>query len=557
MRKCRVFFLFSFFILVFLGTYFYASAPPVFSANLPGTTYRPKEVQPIAKVLIKRIIVTGNTLISTQAIRAIVSSYEGQELSFEDATKIAARITGAYREKGYFLAYAYVPPQRIVNGVLRMGIVEGKVGQIRVEGNKHYSTAFILNNFKTAIQDGTLQYDALQKAVLLLNENTDLHAQIVLLAGTAPGTTNVVLKIRDELPVHLVGDYNNFGNPTSGEHQPSANFLFGNLGVEGSALNATTLWSFPNGSTSFQTPIVLASYAVPVNNHGTKVTASYSSADVRLGGALYSALGVIGETNITSIGLSNPIARAADHSSNFTSTFYIKSSHNFTLNQLTSRDKIRSIAFGYDTNWISGRASNSISATVTEGLGTLLGGMPNNTGALNGTPFGASTAFAGNKFLKLNVNVNRYQSIGSHGDLLILKVASQFAFNPLVLAEQFIMGGSESVRGYRTAEVNTDSGVSGTVEFRFPLIDRPGTNLQFGIFTDMGRGNSFNNAGAPNPGVHHLAGYGFGFRASIGDSTALRADFGFPIDPLPRQDTNSNATRESMVPYFEASTKFF
>lgn len=530
--------------VIIWGIIFMASAHVFAEDQVNASTNKPfetKKIQPVVKVLIKKIVVTGNSLLTNQELNVVVHPYEDKDLSFEDAQVIAAQLTNLYRKKGYFLVQAYVPYQQILNNTLQINVLEGKIGQVSVEGNKHYTSKFILYNFAPAVREKTFRYDTLEKYIMLLNEFPDLKARTVLLPGKAPGTTDIVLKVEDLQPNHIDFDYNNFGTLTGGEHQPTVSPSFGSIVIEGDQMNLTGLYPFPSKSTTLLTPILVASYSVPVNNHGTKLKASYISADVRLGQAL-DILNVIGNTNITTFGVSQPLARAGTHNSNLTGTFNIKSSHNFILNTQTSRDKIRSVTMGYDTYWVAGGGAYLFNASVTQGLGTLFAGS-SNTDPLS------STAGAGNRFTKMNITAERFQSIGKVGYLLILKAQGQFAFSPLLTPEQFILGGPESVRGYRTAELAGDSGFNTTAEIRFPMLTRPKSSLQLGVFFDAGRINNHTST-AGTPGTRHLTGWGFGLRGSMGDATSIRADIGFPLDSAP------NSTRESPVFYFDVSTRF-
>jgi len=512
----------------------------VFAAEGENTPLATREIQPVVKVFIKQIIVDGNSLLPDSVLRAVLAPFENKELSFEDAKNVAMALTNEYRKRGYFLAQAYVPYQRITKGVLQINVIEGKLGKVVVRGNKHYSTKYILYSFRPATEHNTLRYDSLEKYIMLLNENTDLHVAAVLQPGEAPGTTDVVLNVTDSAPSHLDGDFNNFGTITGGQHQPSLTYSAGNLITEGSNFTVTPLFPYPNKSTDLTHPIVSANYSMPINNLGTKMTASYSSADVRLGAEL-DVLNVVGNTNIVGVGMSQALSRSDSHSSNMTATFYSKSSHNFVLNTQTSRDVLREIAVGYNINWVSGSGSNLYDATFTKGLGTLFGGETNYD------PL-SSNPGTGDDFSKMNMDIYRFQSLGS-GILMILKGSGQYAFNALVSPEQYLAGGSESIRGYRPAEIVGDSGWNGTLEFRIPVFTRPKSNLQFEIFSDMG--SEYTRLVSPGTlNSKSLWGGGFGFRMNSGDNTAIRLELGFPLTPV------VNSTNEKPVLYADFSTRF-
>jgi len=66
-----------------------------------------------------------------------------------------------------------VPQQEVTGGVARIDVVEGRIGKVSVEGNKHYKTAFIQGYFKPVLQSKVAQNKEFEKALLLLNEFMD------------------------------------------------------------------------------------------------------------------------------------------------------------------------------------------------------------------------------------------------------------------------------------------------------------------------------------------------------------------------------------------------
>jgi len=79
---------------------------------------------------VSKIEVSGNSVIGSDQIAAIVTPYEGKDLSLDDLRRVASQISELYRAKGYFLSAAYVPNQDVTNGVARIDVVEGKIGSV-------------------------------------------------------------------------------------------------------------------------------------------------------------------------------------------------------------------------------------------------------------------------------------------------------------------------------------------------------------------------------------------------------------------------------------------
>ncbi|HQJ15801.1 MAG TPA: POTRA domain-containing protein, partial [Candidatus Omnitrophota bacterium] len=86
------------------------------------------------KAYVRTINVSRVTLLSYFEISRITTPFENRELSLADMQKVADLLTDAYRRKGYVTSRAYLPPQKIVEGVLEIMAVEGTVGDIGIKG---------------------------------------------------------------------------------------------------------------------------------------------------------------------------------------------------------------------------------------------------------------------------------------------------------------------------------------------------------------------------------------------------------------------------------------
>src|ERR1043166_913533 len=86
-------------------------------------------------------------------------------------------------------------------------------------------------------------------------------------------------------------------------------------------------------------------------------------------------------------------------------------------------------------------------------------------------------------------------------NLLVLRLNAQFSTDPLFNLEQFVLGGSDTVRGYIENAVLRDNGIFGSVEVRVPVWygKKHQPLLMVAPFFDIGAGwNTLNNGNASN-----------------------------------------------------------
>ena len=98
-------------------------------------------VLPSEKTIIKKIVVTGATILGEKEIGDIVAPFENKELPLSEMQKVADLITDAYRTKGYITSRAYIPPQKIEGNQFEIKVVEGKMGDVDVKGNRYYKSS--------------------------------------------------------------------------------------------------------------------------------------------------------------------------------------------------------------------------------------------------------------------------------------------------------------------------------------------------------------------------------------------------------------------------------
>jgi hemolysin activation/secretion protein len=160
---------------------------------------------------------------------------------------------------------------------------------------------------------------------------------------------------------------------------------------------------------------------------------------------------------------------------------------------------------------------------------------------------------ADSRFTKATVSAGRIQSLG-HDVLLVIKGTGQITTGPLVVIEQMLLGGADSVRGYQLGERFVDEGYAVTAETRIPLVPSILPSTQAAVFIDHGAGRS-RRPQAGERAYSSLTGTGFGVQTELPYySIRLRGDVGFPIGPKPSGGTI--AGDRSPILYLQATTRF-
>lgn len=477
---------------------------------------------------VTKILFTGNTIFTKVQLALLARPYEHRSVTLKELRQLCLKIRDVYRKNGYILARAGVPPQKVKRGRVKIAISEGRYGKVTVKGNEHYDDEFIERFFSVAREDPVVRKERVERALLLLNSFSDLQVKSIFDIGKQPGTTDVVLEVKDATPVHYGFDFNNYGNALVGRNRAGLGFWGGNAFLFGDEFYLHATESFPGDS-----PIwYQGAYTFPLGYRGDRLSISYLNARTAVGGD-FAILDITGQAQIGAMTVTHPLERTARESSNLSASLLIKEVENFIFgNQLVSRDKLREVTVGYDRNWLTDHGRLIFSGLLTRGMGGALGGTVN--GDQTSSRPGAQ---AGNEFTKLNLDAAHMSQFGE-GTFVFLRLDSQLSTKPLVTPEQYALGGADSVRGFQQSEFLGDQAVTASAELRQTLFNRDLFNLQGVAFIDGGY------AEIKNPLVNErvnrsIAGAGVGLRATFSNKVSSRIDLGFPISgKLPGNDAS-------------------
>ena len=509
------------------------------SQPAPGTVEEAPSTQgpPSATIKVSDFVVTGNTLLSADEIQAVLAPYKGQELTFQGLRDLADKVTEAYNKKGYLTVRAFLPEQTVKDGLVKLLVTEAKRGAVSYQGNEAYSEEYIKWMMEPALEGDYLNKDDVERQILLLNESMGLKASTILEAGEAPGTVDLTVNAEETRLQRFTLDYNNYGSRFTGYDRPGALIELGNLTGNGDKLSFRAMRSLASQGVTLLT----ANYSIPVSNEGTRLSFLYSNSAFAVGRELQ-VLDLRGDAQVYGGFVSHPFVRSAKANVDFNGGLLFQDINNSVLGTPIGRDRLRELILGVSGDWSEDSARNFYNFRLTQDTGTLLGGLAPND------PF--STRQAGGGFTKFNMDLGRIQRVDDQA-FFIVRGSHQFALAPLPTAEQFALGGPDSVRGYRQAAYLGDGGYNLSAEFRYSPLEDNLDLFQVACFLDHG--------GAylkrPQPGEipnQSVTGAGVGVRFKPTDNMTIRADLGYPIG----DNAITRAQGKSLIPYIFFSNTF-
>ena len=463
--------------------------------------------------LLEKINFEGNTKIPASELEALAREVLGEDVYFDELLEVCSKVTNLYRSKGYLTSYATVPPQRIVDGVATIRIVESKVGELNIEGEK-WTREWYLKHIimgKAGLREGDV-FNAknLQRAMKEINREDYVQVQTEI-ERQADGdeNTEITLNVRDRFPINFDVTYDDYGRSYTGAQRVS--FLLGmhNLTGLGDKIYGGSIIS--SGSTGW-----MAGYSLPVSSYGTRLSFDFNDSHVRLHGP-YRSLNVKGNAQSYFFKLTHPLVQTAK------SDLYIYTGYDFVNANTTALGGTARLA-DYDLHvWRSG-----LYGMTDDSYGRWIG----NLGVDFGMGGSGNSKISDTSFFKLTAGVTRVQRLFARS-FGIVRVNGQYSPNDLYAAEQMQLGGPYTLRGYQPAELIGDYGVTGTVEYRFPIpffnriAPKLDERIKLAAFYDFGWiGENSNIYNYPQEFLHSV---GFGTYLTFTDWLTAQIGVGFPL----------------------------
>ncbi len=484
------------------------------------------------KVLVKKIVVTGNILLAQAEIDRIIHPFEGKELAVAQMQRIADFLTDAFRQKGFITTRALIPPQKIANDVLEIKIVTGFLGEVAVQGNKYFNKSLFTKRL-TIKKGEPFNYNELRSNLFTINQYPDRNVKAVLIPGQSQGETDLLLEVKDRFPAHVGMSYDNFGSKYLGRSRYLGTLTHNNLfGFD----DILTLQYQQSEAKAYR--LQSARYLLPVTNK-TQVGVYSTHHQVRLQRE-FKDLNARGKSKVYGIFVNHAFLSEPDLRITGNLGFDYKNVYNFILDLENSRDIERVTKLGGNIDYMDpfgGR--NIINNEINFGI-------PNIMGANRSVDSRSSVVGSGGRFTKDIIDYLRLQSL-PFDTSLFFKFEAQFASRILNATEQYQLGGISNVRGFAPGEAVGDSGETVTAEYALPFYPIPRhvkvpfssvrlyDALKLAVFYDWGH-VSLRNPQAGESKQRTLDSYGWGLRFNLPENFFVRIDMAWALAGRPSDD---------------------
>jgi hemolysin activation/secretion protein len=465
--------------------------------------------------------ITGAVSFPEAELAELVKPWVGRKLDLAGLNEAAGAITRHYQAAGQFLSYAYLPAQKVADGVIEIAVLEGRIESVQVASapDVRLRDEVVQEHMAPVIDKQPVLQAEVERQMLLLNDLPGVVARAAFTPGSSLGAAEAVVSVAEDDPLVVDLGLDNYGSVSSGEYRLGLGLEFRDLFGRGDDTLVRLI-------ISNQKRLVSGTIGtwIPVGGSGLKLGAAVSSLTYELGSP-FNALGATGTATSILLRARYPIVR----------TQMLNIGFDADIERKRLRDELQLI--GSDNPKTSSLAHGAFAFDARDGLGG--GGIT--TGALSAAVGylqlldataaqvdAAGLQTAGN-FKKAGLTLTRQQAlVGPVG--AYLRYTGQFAHRNLDSSEKIALGGAGAVRAYAPGEAVVDDGRIVTVELRYAR-DYLGGSMLWSLFYDRGWGRIAIDplAAAAASNEPRLSGSGFGLQWNAGEfglaaSLAWRGD---------------------------------
>lgn len=485
-------------------------AQPVEESQIDDETMIPKQNRPQndAKIRVNKIVIDPSEILSDEEIKAITASYEGGEQTIYSLFEVVDKINVLYQNKGFITAKAFLPPQKVEAGVVTIRLIEGRVGEVLVEGNESTRDSFFLRSM--SLNSGDLvRLEQLKDDLNYFNAVNDVSLRVTLRAGEHSGETDLLLKALEppNFEIALLAD--NAGTKSVGEERVGVRI--GSSSLLGYRDSLSLSGYLSEGSATFST-----AYGVPINRFGTRISAGYGYNQVDIKSGPFADLDVGGDSYNYNVTLNHPLVFDPDMTTNIFGGYQFNNSTTDFSGVTIARTRVDKVPFGFDFRRLDEYGLWYCRNTFT---------------------YGRERQSSTKDFLRYNLDLVRTFALPSNYFAIIRGQGQLADHHPLASTEQFQVGGLSSVRGYPEGHLVGDEGYFLGAEVKFPL---PVSDLNlFGfalheslkgsIFVDHGAAFPYRSGHISNGHEDYITGAGVGLTLNFSRFLSGKIDIAVPL----------------------------
>jgi hemolysin activation/secretion protein len=431
---------------------------------------------PELRVFVQRFVVEGNTVFSDEDLATLMASFTARVITSDELLEARDRITLHYIENGYINSGAVVPDQQVVDGIITLQVIEGGLTTLAVTGNDRLRDGYISSRIRLGAA-APLNVSRLQQGLQVLQENPLIdRINAALAPGKRPGESELSVDVVESRPYQLRLIADNHRSPSVGAEQAT---------MVGEHLNLTGRGDLMRGSVSLTEGLenYFAEYRLPVTARDTELGLYIEATNSDVVESPFDVLDIKSDSKTLGLLLRHPVYRVPGEElgiglvfeRKWSETELLGSKFSFAEGVVNGESDVSVLRFTQD--WLRRSRDRVLAARSAFSFGLDILDATDNATKPDG------------EFFHWLGQFQWAERLGNTSTEIIFRADTQLTNDPLLPMEKFVVGGVDTVRGYRENQLVRDNGVVGSLELRIPVLPKQTgeLSLRAAPFVDVGR----------------------------------------------------------------------
>ncbi len=257
-----------------------------------------------SRFMLRHVEFTPSALLKPADLAAAVKPYEGREVDGAELARMLDAVNDLYRARKITTARAFLKNQPVVDGVVHVELIEGRLGKVAVKGKRHVSDHYLARRLD--LKEGeVIDPEQLRDNLVTLNRTTDLQAQAVLQPGASRGLTDVELDVQEPSRYALDAFVDNGGVDNTGRNR---------IGLQGHVYSLLGIDDMLDGNVAHSSGgnDGSVSYSVPLFPNNGRLGISYSHSQINVLDEAFRNINIQGTSSVTSLNYNQPLIATLD-----------------------------------------------------------------------------------------------------------------------------------------------------------------------------------------------------------------------------------------------------
>ena len=466
-------------------------APATQAPVAPATALQPPNVpRTEGAVQVNEIQFSKSELLAADDLQAVGQRYVGRRLATVDIQQLLQEVSGLYQARGILTGVPVLPQQDLQTGVLRILLVEGRLGEVKVTESGLAHADWVKRWFD--LGNGTvLTQEALRQRLLRFNNVSDFSATADMVSGAQFGQTDLSITVSDTRQVQTWGFYErSSADETVYPAQLAAGLRVAPFTAHGGRLDLSLL-----STKAGHTVTSAVGFPLGVKGWRTSLSASAARSESQMKGNDEAQLNLKGDSSALTWDVSRAWVLSAPWLAGTSASL--------------SRHHSKTLLDNSNTPLLDRRTEKLAL------LGSLEYDTPGQRASLRGT-YNVGSDAGTYRYTELS---GQWRHALDASGLWQFKALGLLRLKPsgtLSSLDRFYLGGQDTVRGYSLGSASGDHGVSAQLEVRRNLNDAGWAAAEVYAFMDLAAAKD-----PIKPASDRLRSAGMGAQFKVNDTLGL------------------------------------